>query len=539
MPLASTESDLPMEAYPDDSCIHELFSRQAAATPERIALVDARADWTYAYLDQLTNRLARRLNDAGIGPEVTVGCYLHNPAEIVVHILSVLKAGGRYLLLDPQLPPARLRYMVTDARPALIVHDAPLPPKVTQTGTATLGAHQLGADAAHLSAAPLINATTPDTAAYVAYTSGSSGRPKGVVITHGATVAHARAFIDLFGLEPGDRVPLMAPAAFDVSTEEMIPPLLAGARLIASTSQHDDLGALTREIARRRYTILNLPAPLWQLWTEHLQDTGQAVPPGVRLLIAGSEKIHTSTLREWLRLPGARAVQWVAAYGVSESAVTSSFWCGAGTDELGDEPLVPIGGPIAGTRLYIVDTGGQLVADGTTGELLIGGLGLARGYLNLPELTRQKFAPDPFTSIPGARIYRTGDLARRRPDGAVVWVGRLDSQIKLRGLRIEPGEIEAILTEHPDVSTAVVALHPTPAGTTGREQLVAYVVPRAGRALNLGHLDQHVRARVPTLMVPAHYEVLTGIPLTATGKLDRRSLLGPGRRARHKQPTEP
>jgi amino acid adenylation domain-containing protein len=524
-------SPRPRESYPDGSRIHDLFASQAARTPGALALVDGRETWTYTQLDHWTNRLARRLQAAGVGPEIVTGCYVQNPVHMVIHVLAILKAGGAYLLLDPQLPDARLRYMVTDASPAVVLYDAPLPKMVTPAVRASLSMDHLTATAAKLSAAPLTSTVTPSNAAYLAYTSGSTGRPKGVVITHGSTVAHARAFAELFRLEPRDRIPLMAPAAFDMATEEMFPALLSGCTLIASTSTHRDMKEFTNEIASRLYSVLNIPSPLWQLWTEYLHDNRLPVPPFVRLVITGSDKIYTRTWREWRHLLGADRVQWAAAYGTTEATVTSSFYLTAATDDLTGEPLVPIGKPISGTHFYIVDREdpGRLVPDGTVGELMIGGLGLARGYVNLPVETHAKFLPNPFSRQEGARLYKTGDLARRRPDGSVVWVGRVDLQIKHNGLRIEPGEIEAVLADHPDVRGAVVALRPG-SGPDRSEQLTAYVVPRAGRELDVGSLAAHIRARAHPLMVPSIFEVLQSIPLNPNGKLERKELRGAGRR---------
>lgn len=525
--MLTTQDPVPAPArtHPHDVGIHDLFMDQAARTPHAVALADGPDCWTYSELDLLTNRMARHLRSRGIGPEVVVGCFVRSPAVMVIHILAVLKAGGAYLLLDRNLPAARLRYMVTDAAPAIVIHDEALPLLVSRRALATLSLADLATAAAQESPAPVGGRTDGNQAAYLAYTSGSTGRPKGVVITHAATVAHTRAFTALFDLDGNDRVPLMAPAAFDMATEEIVPALLAGCQLIASTSTHDDMAALTAEITARGYTILNIPAPLWQRWTEHLQDTGQAVPRGVRLLITGSDRIYTSTLREWLQLPGADAVQWVAAYGVTEATVTSSFYLGAAVDDLSQEPLVPIGQPIAGTCFHILDEDGRPVPTGTVGELMIGGWGLARGYVNLPQLTRQKFVADPFSTRDGARLYRTGDLARQLPDGTTVWVGRQDAQVKLQGLRVELGEVESVLAEHPAISAAVLAVRPV-AGTAAGEQLVAYVVSRPGRVLDLDRLGDYLGARVHPLMVPHRFELLRRIPLTPSGKLDRLGLPG-------------
>jgi len=503
------------------ACIPDLFTDQATRTPDAIALVEGRRTWTYGQLEASTNQLAHALQQRGVGPEVVVGCYLPSPAQLVRHLLAILKAGGAYLLLDQQLPAARLRYMLTDAEAALVIHDGVLPALVSAGVEDAVSIERLAAEAAHAPTTPVICGVHPDNAAYLAYTSGSTGRPKGVVITHGGTVAHARAFKKMFALSPADRVPLMAPAGFDVATEEIVPALLAGCRVIASTPVQDDMAALTHEIRSRNYTILNFPASLWQRWTEHLHYSGQAVPPTVRLLITGSESIHTRTLHEWLQLPGARQVQWVAAYGTTEATVTSSVYLDAAEDDLSREPLVPIGKPIPGTDFHVLDQDGQPVPDGTVGELVIGGLGVARGYRNLPAITRQAFIRDSFSGRPGARLYRTGDLVWRRPDGNLSWIGRRDSQLKLHGLRIEPGEIEAVLRTYPGISSAAVTLR---RNDDGRDELAAYVTPRTGHGLDVAALTEHARVRLHPLMMPTRVEVLAALPLTVTGKLDRHAL---------------
>lgn len=508
-----------------DLCIHELFERQVSEAPESVAIIDGDVSMTYAELDERADRIARSLRQLDVGPEVIVGCHLGRSAAVVPLILAVLKAGGMYLLLDPLSPARRLAHIVGDAQPALVVTDCPVPAELAQIMKKVVTPRQLDVAAATPNArGPRVDpGVRPDNAAYIAYTSGSTGRPKGVVITHRSTVNHCVDFAQRFKLDAVDRVPIMAPIAFDVATEEIIPALIAGSALIVSPSRHDDMREFNDEIIQRRYTVLNIPAPLWHEWTEYLLAARLPVPPSLRLVIVGSDKIYTSHFQDWKRLPGASEVDWVAAYGTTETTVTSSFYTTAWDDDLSDEPCVPIGRPIDNVRLHIFDERGRPVRPGVAGELHIGGLGVARGYHKRPDLTRQRFVPDPFSERPDARLYRTGDQARAWPDGTVVWIGRKDLQVKIRGLRIELGEIEAVLTEHSAVSEAVVVMGQR--CLADREKLlVAFVTLRPGASASSEELRGFAAAHLHRHMVPARFVELPSLPINANGKLDRRLL---------------
>ncbi len=486
--------------------IHDLFTEAARRTPNTVAVVDDVTAYTYRELDELTNTLAAQLQGAGIGPESVVGCWSHTSVATVVQVLSVLKAGGAYLLLDPHLPEERLRYLVDDADPVCILGDSQPP------GTVIGARSVLPMDDDTAGGAPVVATVAPENLAYIAYTSGSTGRPKGVLVTHAAVANHAEAFRAQFDLRPGDRLPLMAPVAFDMATEEMLPPLISGCTLLDAPHRSPTMQEFTDDVLTSGYTILNIPAPLWHQWTTHLRDTDSAVPPALRLVIVGSDKIYTSKLQEWQSLRGAEAVWWVAAYGVTEATVTSLLYLTAAQDDLRDELLVPIGTPLANVTAYVVD-----------GELYIGGAGLARGYRGLPGKTAERFIRDPFGAADGARCYRTGDLVRQRADGAAVWLGRRDSQIKINGLRIEPAEIEAVMHEYPSVNEAIVVFAPsTVVGDAG--VLVGYVEAKAELQIDIGALSTFLRARLHPLMVPDRIVVLDVIPLNANGKLDRKTL---------------
>ncbi len=508
--------------YPD-VCIHELFQAQVAKTPDAVALIDGDLRYTYAEINAKANRLAQALREHGVIRESVVACYLTRSASVIVCTLAILKAGGTYLLFDAHMPVARLEYIVVDARPMLMITDTEFTDISLGPRLNVVSLNELTSATADSPGTNLDVAINSSGAAYIAYTSGSTGEPKGVIITHRATVNHALAFSQLFELSQDDRVPLMAPIAFDMAVEEMVPPLVSGCTLIVSSSRFATMAAFQAEITKNRYTLLNLPAPLWEEWTEFLDSHGLPIPASLRLVIAGSEAINTKIYESWRRLAGARTLRWVAAYGTTETTVTSTFYTSAATDELSGEPFIPIGKPIPNVRTYILDEHLQPVNVGEVGELYIGGAGLARGYYHRDELTQRLFVHDPFNAGPDAKMYRTGDLARYRPDGVIVWLGRTDSQIKLRGLRIEPGEIEAVLNAVPFVQESAVVVQQTGERAVDK-QLVAFVTVQTGQKFDPEELRQRAAAQLTSLMVPQKYVQLSSLPLNANGKLDRKAL---------------
>jgi amino acid adenylation domain-containing protein len=501
--------------------VPHLFRAQAKRTPDQVALTDGRRSLTYRELDDLTDRLAMGLSARGIGLEQVVGCWIHTSYETVVYVLSILKAGGAYLLLDAHLPQERVHYMINDAEPVGIVADRSIAERLAGDRP-VWRVDELAAEARRAVGRPPEVGVRGDSLAYMAYTSGSTGRPKGVLITHGATVNHALAFGRLFELRPGDRTPLMAPQAFDMATEEMIPPLLSGCTLFDIPPSMTDMAQFSRDVTAQAYTILNIPAPLWHQWTVYLAQSGESVPASLRLLIVGSEKMYTRTYNQWRALPGAEAVRWVAAYGVTEATVTSTVFLPAGADDLRDEPIIPIGSPIDGVCIHVVGDDGAVVRQGDVGELHIGGMGVARGYHRLPHKTEAQFAADDYCSEADRRLYRTGDLVRQRPDGALVWLGRRDEQIKINGLRIEPAEIESVVQEHPDIEEAVVLFREASNGGSGR--LTAFVEATSSRIVEPQEVRRWLGERLLPAMVPARIVVLREMPVNANGKLDRKAL---------------
>jgi amino acid adenylation domain-containing protein len=520
--------------YPRDETVHALFFEQAARTPEAVALLTAERSWTYAELADAARGLSSRLRGMGVGPEVAVAVLAERSADRIVSFLGVLAAGGFFVPLDPTHPPERREALMarTGARVAVVQERlAPLVPEGLET--VSPGRHPEGEFRAGRiwegerstrpdpSARPSLQDDS-QTLAYVMFTSGSTGEPKGVAVPHRGIVRLVRGsrFAD-FG--PGEVWAQLAPASFDASTLEIWGPLLNGGTLAVLPPEPPSLSALADLLARFGVTSLWLTAGLFH---QMVEGQLQGLAPLKRLL-AGGDVLSPAHVRQVLaELPGLIVVN---GYGPTENTTFTCCWEMASPGALGD--TVPIGRPIANTRVYVVDAGLRPVPVGVWGELCAGGDGLARGYFGRPDLTAERFVPDPFAgqrSERGARMYRTGDLVRWRQEGEegrLEFLGRNDRQVKIRGFRIEPGEIEAVLAAHSDVSAAaVVAQTIAPKTGTGDRRLVAYAVPRPGAIPDPAALRAWLGASLPEPMVPAFVIVLDRLPLTANGKVDRREL---------------
>ncbi|HYH79010.1 MAG TPA: amino acid adenylation domain-containing protein, partial [Longimicrobium sp.] len=498
-------------AAPGDACVHALFEAQVERAPDAEAVVFDRDRLTYAALNAAANRLARRLRAAGVGSEARVGVMLERSAELVVALLAVLKAGGAYLPLDAALPAARRAALAADAGAAVLVTRGPGPEGFA--GTIVSPAEADGEDGDDL------GLDVPAAAlAYVIYTSGSTGTPKGVGVAHAQAAAHCRAAAAVYGLTPADRVMQFAAVGFDVSLEQMLAPLSAGACVVLRGNEVPTPLELARQAAEQGMSVVNPPTAYWH---QLVADPGalEILARTVRLVIAGGEAMSPAAARGWATGPAA-GVRLLNGYGPTETVVTCTAYDVPPTLPEG-AVHVPVGRPLPGRAAYVVDGWMHPAPLGVPGELCIGGT-LARGYLGRPAATAAAFVPDPFSPAPGARMYRTGDRARWLAAGELEFLGRRDHQVKIRGYRIEPGEIEARLAEHASVREAVVLARED---TPGELRLVAYVV--GGETAGAEALRAHLGETLPAYMVPAAYVRLEQLPLTPNGKLDRGALPAP------------
>jgi amino acid adenylation domain-containing protein len=494
--------------------VPELFAAQAANTPKAVAVLDGDRDMTYRELDVRSSRLAHHLRGLGVSPEVMVGLCMPRSADILVALLGILKAGGGYVPLDPAYPRERLAFMQADAGVRVVVTKGGMIERLPAGGLQPV---LLDADAAAIagepSSAPAVR-LQPQNAAYILYTSGSTGTPKGVVVTHGNIVRLVRN-TNYVTLTAEDVVLLMAPLSFDASTFELWGALLNGARLVVYPDGPFDIARLKQVVATAKVSVLWLTAAVFH----QVVDEDASALAGVRTVLAGGDVLSASHVRRHLTTSAGGVL--INGYGPTECTTFSACFRMRAADDVGDS--VPIGPPISNTQLYILDAAQQPVPAGVAGELYIAGEGLSRGYLGRPALTAERFVANPH-GPPGSRMYRSGDRARWRPDGVVEFLGRVDAQVKLRGFRIEPGEIEACLLRHGAVAQVVVIARQD---QPDDKRLVAYVVLAAGATVDAAALRRHVAATLPDYMVPAAVVVLEGLPLTANGKLDRSRLPAP------------
>jgi amino acid adenylation domain-containing protein len=504
--------------YPRDHRIHELFEMQAAQTPQAIALVQGDRSLTYGEVNRRANAVAHRIRELGVARGDVVGIWMRRSPELVVGLLGVLKAGAAYAPFDLASPPERMRLMLEDAKVSVLVTDpelaARLPGEIVRAVCLTPGTDELGTDG--IDANP-VSAGGPLDLAYVMYTSGSTGRPKGVAVPHRAVVRLVKN--TNYAHLSADQVFLqLAPVSFDASTLEIWGALLNGARLVLFPGEIPSLDQIAGVLEQHQVTILWLTAGLFHQVVEERIDALRTI----RQLLAGGDVLSAPHVRQVLaRVPGCRVIN---GYGPTEN--TTFTCCHSMTDAARVGANVPIGRPIANTRVYILDRHMQPVPVGVRGELWAGGDGLAIGYLNRPDLTSERFVPCPHADAPGELLYRTGDFARYLSDGTIQFLGRSDDQVKIRGFRIELGEVEAGLMRHPAVRQAVVVVRDEPA--TGK-RLVAYLMAEPEERINARELRTFLKASLPDYMIPSAFIWLDEFPLTPNGKVDRRALPAPKR----------
>jgi amino acid adenylation domain-containing protein len=491
----------------DGRTLPELVEAHAARSPDAPALVSQDGTTSYGELARRADLLARRLRAVGARPETLVGVCLERSPELVIGLLAVMKAGAVYLPLDPSYPSERLRFMLADSGVGLVLTTEALREQVSPSSADIVTVEEtVDEGEATPAALPGGVRVVPANIAYAIYTSGSTGQPKAVAVTHGGLSNLVQAQASLFSLGSSDRVLAFASPSFDASIAEIGATLAAGATLVVITSQ-----ALTAELAdvftEFEVTVVTLPPSV----LARIEPT--TLEP-LRLVISAGEALRGDVSP----LAGERR-KLFNAYGPTETAVCAT----AAEVDVSQEREPPIGRPIANTRAYLLDRHFEPVPIGVAGELFVGGVGVARGYLRRPGLTAALFVPDPFGPEPGARLYRTGDLARYYADGSIGWLDRIDNQVKVRGFRIEPGEIEAALTAHPSVAQAVVVARDAE-DSAADTRLVGYVVPEAGEQVEESALRALLKRTLPDYMIPALVIPVASFPLTPAGKVDRAAL---------------
>jgi amino acid adenylation domain-containing protein len=547
--------------YPKDRRIHELISEQAAPCPERVALICDGRHVSYGEIDQRANQLGNYLQRLGVGPEIVVGVCLERSVELIVALLGILKAGGAYLPLDPESPVERLSYMMEDAGVSVALTVKELEARLPSFWGQTVCLDEAWGEISVERETEPQSGVVAENLVYAIYTSGSSGKPKGVAVHHQSLVARTVALVEAYGLTSADRLLQFVSPSFDAFAEEVFPSLSCGSSIVVD---QDLVGYTTQNffemIDRLSITILHSTQTSWRHLVDGLSSNGGRVSSQLRLYISGGEAPSAETLKKWFELTP-RQTGFVNAYGPTEATITSTVYR-ARTNSNGISPQarVPIGRPIANTQVYILDSDQEAAPVGVKGELYIGGAGVTRGYLGRPELTAERFIPDMFSGESGERLYRTGDVCRYLSDGEIEFVGRVDDQVKVRGYRIELREVEASLCEHPEVKQCVVMLRED---NPGQQRLVAYVVskdqlnpsPANGLAVAQqnknesppqsstvvlktelevtapsvmsAELRDYLQRRLPNYMVPGLFVTLNALPLMANGKVDRLALPSP------------
>ncbi len=504
--------------FPAAGRIHGLFEEQARRTPDAVALVAGDDELSYAELDVRANRLAHHLSGLGAGPGVLVGVCVERGLDVVVALLAVLKAGAAFVPLDPEYPAERLGLMLTDsAAPVLVTSSGLLDRFDVQTSVVCLDAVQLD----DLPSTPPQTTVGPDDLAYVVYTSGTTGKPKGVMVAH----RHIHHMVHAWDARHG--LTAMAPKVLSVSSlsvdlffsDFLLATAFGGAMVVCPQDVVTDPAALADLLVRSEAELMVTVPTLARALVSEFGWRGDR-PESLRLLMVGSEGWPRAQAEEVHAFFGPTATV-VNAYGSTETTVDSTVFALGGA-ELGGAAYVPIGKPLANTGIYVLDAARRPVPVGVVGECFIAGDGVSLGYWNRPELTRERFLDDPFR--PGGRMYRTGDLARWRPDGNLECLGRVDDQVKIRGFRVELGEVENVLARHDGVSAVAAAVRHDPSGTA---RLVGYVVPVAGAVLDAGALREFAASALPAAAVPAAFVLLEELPLTTSGTVDRRALPAP------------
>jgi amino acid adenylation domain-containing protein len=504
------------EVFPQSPCLHQIFEEQVKQTPQATAVTFEGKSLSYADLNRQANQLAHRLLKLGVGPEVPVAICMERSLDLPIALLAVLKAGGAYVPLEPSYPRERLNFIIEEARAPVVLTQRAI---AEEQSFANVHAISLDTDVDVWATESTENprtSVTDENLCYVIYTSGSTGQPKGAMLHHRGVRNRLLWGITDYKLGSGDVVLHKTPLTFDVSVWEIFAPLLSGARLlIAKPGGHQDTAYQLELMARESVTHVDYVPTMLEVL---LEAEGLERCENLKIVTAAGEAL-TRELRD--RFYSQTNAKLYNLYGPTEASLAVTYWV---CEPDGQERVIPIGRPMSNVKIYILDKQLQPVPLGIAGELHIGGVAPGRGYLKRPDLTADKFIPDAFSEQGGERLYKTGDLARYRSDGAIEFLGRLDHQVKIRGMRMELGEVEAALCQHPAVREAVILAHEI---TAGNKSLVAYVVSKQEPMPTSDELRNYLRQRLPEYMVPAAFVILTELPLLSNGKLDRRALPNP------------
>ncbi|MFZ0821254.1 MAG: amino acid adenylation domain-containing protein, partial [Candidatus Acidiferrales bacterium] len=502
--------------YPANICLHQLIEKQVERTPDGVAVQFEGKRLSYSELNGRSNQFAHYLQNMGVKPETLVGVYMERSLEMVIALCGVLKAGGAYVPIDPDYPEDRVAFMLQDADvPVLVTQDRlgnRFPDFKGKVVCIDRDWNQIKVE----SKANPQSRIAPQNLAYMIYTSGSTGRPKGAMNTHRGICNRLLWMQGQYGLTESDTVLQKTPFSFDVSVWEFFWPLLVGARLlVAEPGKHKDPAYLVKLIRDERVTVMHFVPPMLRVF---LEVPGAENCKSLRHVICSGEALPFDLQEQFF---GKLSAQLQNLYGPTEAAVDVAHWT---CQRKSDRKIVPIGRPVANTQIYVLDKQLQPLPIGVPGELFLGGVQVGRGYHKRPELTAEKFIPDPFSQSPEARLYRTGDLCRWLSDGVVEYLGRLDFQVKIRGFRIELGEIETLLSDHPSVKACVVVAREY---TPGDMRVVAYVVWQPGKEQSVEDLRNHLGKKLPDYMVPSAFVSLNDLPLSPNGKVDRKALPAP------------
>jgi amino acid adenylation domain-containing protein len=506
-------------------CVASQFEQTAALHRDAPAVrqLGIDAGLTYGELDARANKLANYMCADGIGAQDLIAICLPRSVDFIVAMLAVMKCGAAYVPIDPSYPTDVIEHMLTDSNSKRVITTTQKRPNAEAPFILLDELAQTLND--QIDTAPARTGLTTARTAYVIYTSGSTGKPKGVMVSHHALMCHAKAISDTFELQPADRALQFASLSFDVSIEEIVPTLITGAALVLrNDTMPDSMARFLETVADESLSVLNLPTAFWHLLVDHLSAQGEAVvfPPSVRLMVVGGERVAPQALRMWQQLvPG---VRWLNGYGPTETTITCTVHDPSAAPPMADTEDVPIGRPLAHAQLYVLNGDRSLTAPGVAGELWVGGDAVAIGYLGRPDLTAAAFHPDPFSSVPDARMYRTGDMVRWRADGTLDFLGRNDRQVKLRGYRIELRDIERVLEQHSDVGRAMVIVDHA---NTSQARLMAWVTPRNSDTV----IDVLAVCRASSDLLAAHMRpmviAVAEFPRTPGGKINVAALPRP------------